>query len=339
MTHELKNIFEEVLINQKEGHKSVLATVVSLNGSSYRKPGVRMLISESGKITGAVSGGCVEKAICDEAHTVFKNGNAKMMTYDGRYRLGCEGILYILLEPIIISEELETAFFNQITGRKPFEIISNFSEDVGENEGLMSVLDFGNKRLFSINSEYSEEKISVSLEKFQQHMVPISKLILIGAEHDAVSLCAAAALLGWEVSIVTSPKDPKTAQNFPGCKEVFALDPEQIASLKMDKQTAVVLMTHNYARDLNFLLSIKDNDAFYIGLLGSTVRRENIFNDLIEKQADINFDFFDRFYGPAGIDIGAITPEEISISILSEILAVKQGKKIPSLRDSLGNFH
>ena len=99
MIHELKNIITTTILKQEQGLKNVLATVVHLEGSSYRKPGVRMLISEDMEMTGAVSGGCVEAEVRRRAQSVFENGKSKMMTYDGRYRLGCEGILYILIEP------------------------------------------------------------------------------------------------------------------------------------------------------------------------------------------------------------------------------------------------
>ena len=98
MTHELKQIVATYISSRSKGLKTVLATVVALDGSSYRKPGVRMLIVEDETMVGAVSGGCVEKDILRQSKTVFDTGHPKMMTYDGRYRLGCEGILYILLE-------------------------------------------------------------------------------------------------------------------------------------------------------------------------------------------------------------------------------------------------
>src|SRR5690606_22223904 len=98
MTHEFKEIVQKGLEAKKQGLKSVLASVVDLDGSSYRRPGVRMLILDNHHMVGAVSGGCVEKEILLQSQTVFKTGQAKIMTYDGRYRLGCEGVLYILLE-------------------------------------------------------------------------------------------------------------------------------------------------------------------------------------------------------------------------------------------------
>lgn len=110
MTHELKEILQQATINQQQGIQNVLATVVDLDGSSYRKPGVRMLLSSDGKIIGAISGGCVEKEVQRRAQSVFENNKPKVITYDGRYRLGCEGILYVLLEPFNLSTDFIEAF-------------------------------------------------------------------------------------------------------------------------------------------------------------------------------------------------------------------------------------
>ena len=113
MTHELKQIIQVALQNQALGRQSVLATVVDLEGSSYRKPGVRMLLTDDGTMTGAVSGGCVEKEVLRRAQSVFDTNASKVMVYDGRYRLGCEGSLYILIEPFFVSEALKNAFFSE----------------------------------------------------------------------------------------------------------------------------------------------------------------------------------------------------------------------------------
>ena len=102
MTEEIKQLIE-LWIAQQHKIKSVLATVVALDGSSYRRPGVRMLIHENGQTFGAVSGGCVEKEIVLQANSVFKTDIPKVITYDGRFKLGCEGIIYVLIEPINIS--------------------------------------------------------------------------------------------------------------------------------------------------------------------------------------------------------------------------------------------
>ena len=127
MTHEFKDIIKAHLNAKRDGLKSVLATVVDLDGSSYRKPGVRMLILENDKMIGAVSGGCVEKDILRQSQSVFKDGLAKMMTYDGRYRLGCEGILYILLEEFNPEDNFFNAFSDILEERQTFQIESKFT--------------------------------------------------------------------------------------------------------------------------------------------------------------------------------------------------------------------
>jgi len=131
MTHEFIDIVEAYKQASSQDLATVLVTVVGLNGSSYRKPGVRMLISQDGKMTGAISGGCVEKEIERQAKTVFHSGIPKLMTYDGRYRLGCEGLIYILIEPFKPSQDFLNAFAEAITLRLDFRIESYYSQEVG----------------------------------------------------------------------------------------------------------------------------------------------------------------------------------------------------------------
>ena len=131
MTHEFKKIITEYNLASKAGVRCVLATVVALDGSSYRRPGVRMLLLANGKMVGAVSGGCVEKDILRQAQEVFSTGTPKMMLYDGRYRLGCEGLLYILIEPVENSKAILEALNAQDENRSSFTIVSKFSRDEG----------------------------------------------------------------------------------------------------------------------------------------------------------------------------------------------------------------
>ena len=129
MLHELKDIIRSAKIAQSLGIKTALASVVSLDGSSYRRPGVRMSIQENGKMIGAVSGGCVEKEILRQAQRVFETNTSTLMEYDGRYRLGCEGFLYILIEPFHPTEAFFNAFEKQCFSRKSFSISSYFSKE------------------------------------------------------------------------------------------------------------------------------------------------------------------------------------------------------------------
>ena len=337
MTHEFQNIIRNSILNRSKGLKSVLATVVALDGSSYRKPGVRMLIAEDGTMTGAVSGGCVEKEVLVQAQPVFASNRAKIMTYDGRYRLGCEGILYILLEPFEL-EDLQEIFAANFDQRKGFVIDSFFEKEEIESFEMGSVVHFedGTTASFSPHREVRENR---ELLIFRQEMKPLFRILIIGAEHDAVQMCSAASLLGWEVEVIASPKDPRTKANFPGAAQVLHITPQEAKDLDMDAETAVILMNHNYATDLKFLLSLKDKDPVYIGLLGAVKRREQLFNELIELHPEIDDAFLDRIHGPAGLDIGAITPQEIAVSIIAEILALIRKKEAWSLRRKQDKIH
>ncbi|MGS0747642.1 XdhC family protein [Halpernia sp. GG3] len=220
MTHEIKNIFSDACANQAKGLKNVLATVVFLEGSSYRKPGVQMLISEDGKMTGAVSGGCVEKEIKHRAESVFKTGESKIMTYDGRYRLGCEGILYILIEPFIISEQLYLKFQKALDLRESFKLTSNYVRKNNATGHFGSQINFSDHSTYQFNDHFNVENTS-SLDVFSQNLDPLFRLIIIGGEHDAVKLCIMASVLGWDVEVITSIKDPGRYFRFSGRKKKF----------------------------------------------------------------------------------------------------------------------
>ena len=331
MTHELKHIIEKALEFQQNGLKSILATVVALDGSSYRKPGVRMLITEDGQMIGAVSGGCVERDIAEQARSVFQDGVPKVMTYDGRYRLGCEGVLYILIEPLVITEPFIAAFAACLQARQPMQVTSCFRRKEGTSAGYGTVISFNEGSTLSLRKDYSPAA-DPALQSFKQSLAPCFQLYIFGGEHDSVKLCSMASALGWEVQVVTSVRDPKTLADFPGASSVTAEAPELVQPM-IDKDTAVVLMTHNYAQDLKFLLKIAPFHPRYIGILGSKKRQEKLVDDIFTHQPDFNFELVEHIYSPAGLHIGSVTPEEIALSILAEILAVYRGMAPNSLRD------
>ncbi|WP_136481338.1 XdhC family protein [Cognatitamlana onchidii] len=335
MTHEFKQIIEEAIKAKKDGLKSVLASVVDLDGSSYRRPGVRMLILEDATMIGAVSGGCVEKEVLLQAQSVFKTGQSKMMTYDGRYRLGCEGVLYILLEEIKTDIRFEQVFFRCLNDRKTFEVISRYKKEAGVFEGIGSDVKI-DKDYFSLSCK--SEKHSDRLV-FSQEMPPCFKLMIIGAEHDAVQLCQYASLAGWEVTIVVGVSEAKLIKNFPGAKALITTTPEDLDVNNIDNQTAVVLMTHNFAYDLRHLVALKNTNPNYIGLLGPTKRREDLLSQFIEYCPEISDTFLETIHGPAGLNIGSETPQEIAISIVSEILAVTRKRNPVSLSKKPGSIH
>lgn len=333
MTHELKTIVQRFL-DKKGTEKAVLASVVALEGSSYRRPGVRMLLFEHGEMVGAVSGGCVEKEIQRQAVSVFNTYISKVMVYDGRYRLGCEGILYILLEPFSPKNEFFELFSNVLSSREPYAIHSFFQKEHSENVNFGSFFHFKDIQLPINNSPKNTSSLSV----FEQKLDPCFQLVIIGAEHDAVQLCQYANLTGWEVTVVANPREEKTKEHFPGVHRFLQFEPEDL-NIALDEQTAVILMTHSFVKDLGYLLSLQDKNCAYLGLLGPARRREKLFDEILERYPEVSEDFMESIHGPAGIDIGAETPQEIALSILAEILTVVNNKEPRLLREKMGTIH
>lgn len=336
MLHELKDIIRSAKIAKEQNIKTAFVSVVSLDGSSYRRPGVRMSVQENGKMIGAVSGGCVEKEVLRQAKSVFVTDKPKLMIYDGRYRLGCEGILYILIEPFEPEYGFFEAFEKQCISRKSFKIGTTYSKEESKRllGGSTFYFDTGS---FSVSKNTINEK---SLDHFTQTIKPGFKLIIVGSEHDAVQLCKYASMTGWEVDIVAPPDDPKNIQNFPGAAQYFGIEETEFGKFHFDSQTAVMLMTHSYVKDLKYLSALVVHEVIpYIGLLGPSKRREKLMNEMIERNEEISTSFFDHLYGPAGINIGSESPQEISIAILAEILSVIRTQKPISLRDKTSGIH
>ncbi|TNJ42907.1 XdhC family protein [Tamlana fucoidanivorans] len=337
MTHEFKKIVFEAMNAKTKGLKSVLASVVALDGSSYRRPGVRMLILENGKMIGAVSGGCVEKEVLLQSESVFKTGVSKVMTYDGRYRLGCEGVLYILIESFSPSNQFFESFKSILKTRKTFKMVSHFNKIAEESPYFGSLVRIEDKVL-SLNKKHEPKDITGNM-LFEESMPPCFKLMIIGAEHDAVQLCQYASLTGWEVSVLAGHSEHKSITDFPGALSLQAITPEMANFQQVDQQTSVVLMTHNFAYDLRYLVALKDTLPNYIGLLGPTKRRDDLLSQFIEYVPNISDDFLEKIHGPAGLNVGSETPQEIAISIVSEILAFTRNQEPMSLTKKVGNIH
>ncbi|AZQ63403.1 XdhC/CoxI family protein [Flammeovirga pectinis] len=318
MLHELKNIINTAYKAKQHKIKAVLVTVVGLDGSSYRKPGVRMLILENDEMRGAVSGGCVEKEIVKQSQSVFKTGEALLINYDGRYRLGCEGILTILIEPFDVTENFYSAFKNTVKQRSTITIQSHYS--LTERQGV-SIFSFDKKK---------KEK-STYTEVFVEELKPEFHLYILGVEHDAVALCKYAVMTGWKVTIVAAPLNTNVIEDFPGASNLLRVEAEEVEHLKMDTHSGVMVMTHSFVKDLKYLLAITKQPITYLGLLGANKRTEKLKEQLLDYQPDL--DFIEKINGPAGLDIGAITPEEIAVSIVAEILGAIRNKS-PRLANS-----
>ncbi len=341
LTSEFRDLVEQAKTWQSLGLKSVLATVVRLDGSSYRRPGVRMVINENHQMAGAVSGGCVEKEVLKQAQGVFDEGIPKMMTYDGRFRLGCEGVVFILIEPLFLTTEFLVQFERSLQAREDIECTVQYSSDIDQVERPHEM-----GTCFSFKSgeqHYLRPQLGPSSdsghESFRQTLAPIFQLFIFGVEHDAVVMSEMASKLGWDVHVVGALTGGMLADHFKGAKSI-SLDIESAFKLtKVDAQSAVLLMTHSLNKDVQYLWALRSLAPLYIGILGPAHRRERILNELFNLYPEANYDFFDLARSPAGIDLGAESPAEIAISIISEILSVKNEVELKPLHLKMGKIH
>lgn len=313
------------------GKKTVLATIVALDGSSYRKEGTRMLMAEDGEMTFALSGGCIEMYVFREASEVFKTGQSKVIIYDGNERLGCEGVLYILLERIAVDTRLYEKVKELESGRKTFDLISYFKqEDLAK--GSFGTLLVSEGQPYSLQGDATDvwKELSDCPDQFRQTIHPPFKLILFGSGHDVQSFSRLAYILGWSITVVLCEESPRQPGDFPEATKVIRATGARLEDLQIDEQSAAVVMTHNFRKDQDYIQGLLAYNAAYIGMIGSLKRKGKLEDGL--AQIGIDTKVMDRIHTPAGLDIGASTPEEIALSILSEILAVTRHRSGLSLK-------
>ena len=334
MTHELLDILDAYQDYRSKGISCLMVTLVHLEGSSYRKPGVRMLIAEDHSMVGAVSGGCVEKEILRQSLAVFESKTPTVMEYDGRYRLGCEGILKLLIEPLDLDAAAIADIVKAVDTKQPLTWKSHYRLELGAQADLGSEICIGPKAYaLSPNPKPRGEAV------FEQDLAPLNELFIFGAEHDSAILSQMASTLGFRVQVVAPPDEQKSIDYFKGAYQLMTPLFSEISDLPIGPNAAVVLMTHSISKDTQYLLELTDFRPAYIGLLGPAHRRERLIDALLERKPETDDRFIDLLRGPAGLDLGAQSAPEIALSILSEILSVLRQKDGKSLHQKRGNIH
>lgn len=314
MTHEFYRIVKSYKRLKSVNLRAVLATIVHVDGSSYRKEGTQMLIDENYEITGALSGGCVEQEVIRQSKSVFATNCAKVFVYDGRYRLGCEGKIYILIEAFHPDPLLLNKIEKSIEQRQTFWRSSSFLKEEISHQSFGTTFQFNDGSFSSLNCEGAANNLV-----FKKQIQPLNRLCIFGTEHDAEKLSQVASFLGWEVIIIGSESSAVSTADFPFAQDVLTVKPEDLDQDLFGENTAIVVMSHNFSKDLRFVLNVVNSKVKYIGLLGPVHRREKLLNAILDAETLIDETFFDKIYGPVGIPIESETPEEIALSIMAEI--------------------
>jgi xanthine dehydrogenase accessory factor len=348
----------------KQGKKTALATVVLVEGSAYRRAGARMLITEDGQLTGAISGGCLEGDALRKARLVILQQEPLLVTYDTTddddaklgVGLGCNGIIHILIEPISDHPTNPINLLKTIlTNRQHAVLVTLFSVDDRKapqpgtclcltESGLITngidhapyintlKTDAANvlKDQRSATHIYTDK---VAYTAFVEHVKPVISLVIIGAGNDAVPLTKIASVLGWDITVIDGRNNYALPERFPSAKKVIVAKPEQVLShLELNEWTVFVLMTHNYNYELALLKELLPLQLPYIGILGPKKKLERILAELEDHGTQITEENLDTIYGPVGLDIGSEGAEEIALSIVAEIKAVLSARKGFSLK-------
>lgn len=328
----------------EEGRARVLATLVATAGSTYRKPGARMLIMADSHV-GLLSGGCLEADLKLHAREVLESGVARAVEYDMRgpddvlfgLGSGCKGAMRILLEPAgpgsLAVGSLREA--GRVTRQGQAASLVAVHESTHLALGTYQASSLDSPALLSAAQQALNEAESRDLEVqilgrptrvFVHYLAPPPHVLVCGAGPDAEPVVRTALGLGWRVAVVDHRPAYAIAQHFPGA-DVRLADARDLRSrLAIDNFHAAVVMNHHLASDMAYLREFAEAGVpGYVGLLGPKARRYRIVQELGATAENLRH----RIHGPVGIDIGAITPEAIALAIVSQMHAWLAGRDMP----------
>ena len=364
----LNALLDAVQAEQREGRESVLATVVKVEGSAYRRPGARMLVSQYGRPQGTISGGCLENDVARKAWWLSESGpvirsysTAEAIDEEGGeeslgFGLGCNGKVYVLFEriPARKSCALLDALRNVRSRQRPAAIATviaccrNSRADVGDRvflesgsaphgglyhpaltERITADLRLTLDRQKSSLLHYAEGCTEVDV--FLEYVAPAPRLVIFGAGHDAQPLVRMAKLLGWHVSVIDSRRHFARQERFPEADFVTCASINQRFEFRELVDGAfVAVMSHSLSQDAYWLKGVLQGNPRYIGQLGPRDRTERLL-DGITLEAN-SLPARSKLFYPIGLDIGGDTPESVAMSVLGEIQAVMNGRTGASLK-------
>jgi xanthine dehydrogenase accessory factor len=349
----MRDLLPEIERWRQTGKQVAIATIVQVYGSALRPLGSKMVCSSSGDIAGSVSGGCIEGAVYEEAQKVMKHGRPKLLEYgianESAWEIGlaCGGTIQVWVEslaPEIYTTlrqcleagqlvALATIISGPGLGNKLFIWPDGRTQgDLGSAELTERVVHCAADRLAAHDPgratfEVENEPVDV----FVEVLTPLPRLIIVGAVHIAIPLVTFAKTLGFRTVVVDARSAFATRERFPHADELIVEWPSTAMSrLGLDEATYVVVVTHDDKLDLPALQSALASPARYIGVLGSTVAHTQRVQAL--KQLGIADEQLARIHAPIGLDVGAIGPEEIALSIMAEVVAVRHGFNTQQIR-------
>src|SRR5690348_10123429 len=352
----------------RRGDSGVLATVVRVQGSTYRRAGARLLLTTGGRRLGSVSGGCLEADLVKKAWWLTAKGKCAIRQYDTsvegeiaqEFGLGCNGVIHVLLERLEHCAVPALAVAQPVRNSRSPALIASVIAVSGSGEveigqryicfsggGVRTNLGDAELTAF-LNSEYSTfpeessgyvtwQNDSQSVELFLETVSPGIRLLICGAGDDARPMVRQARLLGYETVVVDGRSHLARRERFPEADHVEAIAPEDmLAGALLDDWTAVILMSHSYAQDLAALSALSmGHKVPYIGALGPRKRTERMLSEL----ASVPDWLLEVLHSPVGLDIGADGAQQIALAAVAEIQAALNRRMGGLLRAKAGPLY
>ncbi|WHZ01297.1 XdhC family protein [Neobacillus sp. YX16] len=338
---EFRTIMSSIKSVWEKDKKAAIVILIGVNGSAYRLPGTKMMMAEDAEMMGTISGGCLEGDIYGYAEKAIQDETPLLKHYDlseneiWSLGIGCKGSLEILILPAkkddpywettekLLNEEEEFSLILEVpTGVKA--LVTKYGEIIGDSEDLPSIV--YDRALKSLKSQKRAEVLMWEDRRFVIDAIrPSQKLIVAGSGKDAIPVVELAAKAGFSVTVLDPRSEFNRERYFPTAKHLVEL-PENIISENVSGAWWVI-MNHLQSRDEEALhLALKSNPK-YIGVLGPVSRTQEM---LLNIGADLTIG--ENIYSPVGLDIGAETMEEVAISIVSELMAVRSNREGKSLK-------
>jgi xanthine/CO dehydrogenase XdhC/CoxF family maturation factor len=365
---ELQDVLRAIEEGRARGDRMALATIVGVTGSTYRREGARLLVPENGRPVGTISGGCLEGDVREAAREVMEGGVPRLMHFDltaddevvWGWGLGCNGVVDVFVEPADGAFETAGALRRAIEDQRKLAlatVVENGGVDGIQPGGRMLITPDGRAegalgdasveertKQAALEAMTEERSLTAVLEggirTFIEVLAPPLRLLVCGAGHDAIPLVRAAGGLGWRVEVIDDRDSFLKPHRFPEAKRFVSAQPiDAAAAAGVDDRTFVVVMSHNFLRDKDYLHSFLGTNVRYIGMLGPSARLERLLAELRREGFEPDPPDMAVVHGPAGLDLGGDGPEEVAWAIVAEIMAVWNGRSGGSLRDRPGPIH
>jgi len=335
------------------GEEAVLATVVKTQGSSYRLPGARLLLTKHGRRVGAISGGCLEDDVVKKAWWLTEKGPI-VRRYDttpdneissSGYGLGCNGIIYVLMERLKPGQAGILELIRDVRAHRQPAAVAHVLEPASEI-GLRLMIDCQGAVSHPLSSEIEAETRAAASAGanrllrigqravFIETLAPAVRLLVFGAGDDAIPLTDLAKYQGWNVAVFDGRAHYARREKFPNADEVVVRIAGSPAPA-VDPWTVAVLMSHSYSQDLEALRALAALPLRYLGILGPNKRTVQLLGDAGLDPAHLPA----GLHGPMGLDIGADGPEQVALAVIAEIQASLNGREGGTLRTRDGSIH